>query len=340
MRGALASTERRAGVFRADVCKAEPPEPNCAWYQPMHFFGRRWGIYIREQCVLHEALAVAQRADPVEVAALGLTFGEVLQRALRAGFFLCPLSARAIPPQGREPRLPHVGHILGGSLSPLQVQRIQATFGTRDCLEESLANADSLLRLGDGRYSRKLGTPFRKALKAHLKASFAGQPLGYAQATNYLTDRAFRVGCHVLQSQMLDGTPKHTTSTQHWLAAPDLIRAMMDFSAQIYVVLPAGARPIFPTSHVDPRVTISTHEMVDVLVRHYGCERVKGGTGSHIKLKGPQGQTVTLTSDLTALPGHEIRQAMQKFLSDDATLRDLAVFRTGQAKSRVPLASV
>ena len=29
-----------------------PPEPNCAWYCPVHFFGHGWGIYIRECCVL------------------------------------------------------------------------------------------------------------------------------------------------------------------------------------------------------------------------------------------------------------------------------------------------
>lgn len=314
----------------------EPPEPNCAWYQPMHFFGRRWGIYIREQCVLHEAMAVARHADRAAIAATGLTFAEVLQRLLRAGFYSLFL----------HEQFHHKVESLGFRMlvtsgmdryRPYKFNVYRPTFGTRDCLEESLANADSYLRLSEGRYTRKLSTPFRAALKRHLKASFRGQPPGYAQAINYLQDGPFRDGCRVLQSQMLDGTPKHSTPIQHWLAAPDLIRAMMDFTAQIYVVLPAGARPVFPTGMIDPRVTISSREMAEVLVRHYGCERVKGGKGSHIKLKGPLGQTVTLTLDLTALPGHEIRQAMQKFLGDHATLRDLVEFRSGRAAPRVAL---
>jgi hypothetical protein len=150
----------------------------------------------------------------------------------------------------------------------------------------------------------------------------------------YLKETVFRDGCRTLQSQMLDTKLKPTTPILHWHAAPNLIRAMMDFTAQIYVVLPAGWRPVFPTKHIDPRVNISTREMVEVLARHYGCKKVKGGKGSHIKLKGPKGETVTLTPDLTALPGHEIRQALRKFLGEDVTLRDLDVFRTGKAAPR------
>src|SRR5262245_56768909 len=32
--------------------REEPPEPNCAWYCPIHFCGHGWGIYIRESCIL------------------------------------------------------------------------------------------------------------------------------------------------------------------------------------------------------------------------------------------------------------------------------------------------
>jgi hypothetical protein len=261
---------------------------------------------------------------------MGLTLGELLQRAYRAGFYAYFLHEQF------HHKVESLGFRMLLTSAKNHYERYKlsvyrATFGTTECLEESLANADSYVRLNEGRYTRKLGGPFRKALKRHLKASFPRQPPGYAQATEYLTETAFRNGCRTLQSQMLDGSVRHTTPIEHWLAAPDLIRAMMDFTAQVYVVLPAGATPIFSAAHIDPRVTISTDEMVTVLTRHYGCDRVKGGgKGSHLKLKGPQGQTVTLTSGLTALPGHEIRQAMRKFLGNEATLRDLDAFRQGR----------
>ncbi len=36
--------------------RSEPPEPHCAWYCPVHFFGHGWEIYIREGCILSHAI--------------------------------------------------------------------------------------------------------------------------------------------------------------------------------------------------------------------------------------------------------------------------------------------
>jgi hypothetical protein len=36
-----------------------PPEPHCAWYCPIHFFGHAWGIYIRESCILSSTIEIA-----------------------------------------------------------------------------------------------------------------------------------------------------------------------------------------------------------------------------------------------------------------------------------------
>ena len=35
----------------------------CAWYQPLHFFGQDWGIYIREECLLKLAIRIARYTD-------------------------------------------------------------------------------------------------------------------------------------------------------------------------------------------------------------------------------------------------------------------------------------
>jgi hypothetical protein len=36
-----------------------PPEPDCAWYCPIHFCGYGWGIYIRESCIFSLAIHIA-----------------------------------------------------------------------------------------------------------------------------------------------------------------------------------------------------------------------------------------------------------------------------------------
>ena len=41
----------------------QPPEPHCAWYCPIHFFGHAWGIYIRESCILSCAIEIARFVD-------------------------------------------------------------------------------------------------------------------------------------------------------------------------------------------------------------------------------------------------------------------------------------
>lgn len=53
----IIGAERRFIWRRLD--RQEPPEPHCAWYCPIHFFGHGWGIYIRESCILSHAVNIA-----------------------------------------------------------------------------------------------------------------------------------------------------------------------------------------------------------------------------------------------------------------------------------------
>jgi hypothetical protein len=35
----------------------------CAWYQPIHFFGSDWGIFMREECLIKLAVSIARNTD-------------------------------------------------------------------------------------------------------------------------------------------------------------------------------------------------------------------------------------------------------------------------------------
>jgi len=53
----------------------------CAWYQPMHFFGHEWGIFIRRDCIQVMAVQIARFLPN------GTPFSPALLKALiRAGF--------------------------------------------------------------------------------------------------------------------------------------------------------------------------------------------------------------------------------------------------------------
>ena len=48
------------GISDLRDIRREPPEPHCAWYCPIHFFGHGWGNYIREECILSTAADIAR----------------------------------------------------------------------------------------------------------------------------------------------------------------------------------------------------------------------------------------------------------------------------------------
>jgi hypothetical protein len=62
-----------------------PPEPLCAWYCPVHFFGHGWGIYIREDCVLTYALDIATFINWPSVR---IPRAEIPRQMLRSAFYV------------------------------------------------------------------------------------------------------------------------------------------------------------------------------------------------------------------------------------------------------------
>ncbi len=313
-----------------------PPEGICAWYCPIHFFGHGWGIYIREECVLHEALSIAWHVDWKAVAALKLSFTATVRRLLRAAFYTMflheqfhhkveSLGFRLLVSTGKDHYRPYKWNVY------------RPTFLTPNCIEESLANADSYLRLNEPRYKEKLGAPFRKALRAHLRASFASQPPGYREGLNFLADALFQPALHSLQSRVKDGAITPTTPPRHWQVSSDVIRSMMDITEEIYVVLPVGARPLFPVGSIDPRPGVSTAGMVKALERGWGCRVVPGGKGSHVKLRTPKGEQIILTGNQDVLAPKIVVQAMRKVMGPQANLASLDEFLSGERARRAPV---
>jgi hypothetical protein len=98
-----------------------PPEPDCAWYCPIHFCGYGWGIYIRESCIFSLAIHIAAFVNWSLV---------------------------------HIPQTEIARHLLLGAdrYRPYKRKVYSRTFNTSDCIEESLANAESYRRLAEDRY--------------------------------------------------------------------------------------------------------------------------------------------------------------------------------------------
>ena len=307
----LGQIENGQAVISELTEDGEGPEPHCAWYCPIHFFGRGWGIFIRERCLLSVAIRIARYVDWSSVGYMGLSLAELGRRLMRSAFYALFL----------HEQFHHKVESLGFRLlvstgsdryRPYKSSVYRPTYMTPDCLEESLANAESYLRLSEERYVKRLGQPFKSALQSFLVASFAVQPPGYCEALNYITDAAYKLGQQRLHSAMLDGLYPPTTPSSRWAVAPYMMRARMNIDADIYVILPAGAKPLFRPTTIDPGVTISTERARKSLIEKYGYSEVSGGKGSHVKLIKIGHKPIVLRGNQGALSPGLLRDVLSR----------------------------
>ena len=286
--------------------ETEPPEPHCAWYCPIHFFGHGWGIYIREGCILSHAIDIASFVHWQPIRA---PRSKIAQQLLRSSFYLFflheqfhhkveSLGFRLLIASGSDRYRPYKGNVY------------RKTFLTSDCLEESLANAESYRRLGEPRYVQRVDVAIRKGLKDYLKASIPLQPPGYAEGVKYLAETAYRNGLYCLQSLILDGIFPATTPARHWSVAPNMITALADITDDIYMVLPHGARPSFRPTSFDPGATVSSRALEGALTKHHGYRSIPGGKGSHVKLAKPGAPTIVLPGNRPVLSPGVVKHAL------------------------------
>jgi predicted RNA binding protein YcfA (HicA-like mRNA interferase family) len=302
----IRSGDQRTASSLRDV-SAEPPDPHCAWYCPIHFFGHSWGIYIRESCILSHAKDIAAFVDWRTVHASPPSVARQLLRSAFYVFFLHEqfhhkvesLGFRLLVSTGTDRYRPYKANVY------------RTAYLTSACLEESLANAESFRRLNEPRYTQRVDKPIRDALRNLLRFIIPKQPPGYSEGAHYFQEAAYRSGLYKLQSQALDGLLVPTTPLGHWSVAPNMITALTDITDNIYVVLPKkGASPIFRPTSIDPGATVSTSAMVGALTKHYGYQYVPGGKGSHVKLKKPGAQTIILPGNRPALSPGVVKHAL------------------------------
>lgn len=286
--------------------RTEPPEPHCAWYCPIHFFGHGWGIYIRESCILSLTFDIARFVDWRLVRG---SSSAIARQLLRSAFYVLFLHEQF------HHKVESLGFRLLIATGADRYRQYKAkvyrrNYLTADCLEESLANAESYRRLSEDRYTKRVEKAIRDGLRKYLKASIPRQPPGYAQGVDYLPEPDYRTGLHKLQSQILDGATTPYTPMGHWSVAPNMITALTDITDDIYVILPRGARPIFRPTSVDPGFTASSRELEDALKKHHGYQHVPGGKGSHVKLKKPGAPTIHLPGNRAVVSPGVVKQAL------------------------------
>jgi len=213
----------------------------CAWYEPIHYYGSDWGIYVRMDCILSQALRVARFLR--KPAPPSRSLARALVRASTYAYFLHEqyhhkvesLAIRLQVVERHPIYIPYTNHVY----LPAQ--------GTDDQLEEALANADIFRRLPTDPYEAWISSLVVKATRYYLSATFPHEPPGYRKAVSYLGVTLFEAGENLLHSRVHEATLKPTQPAADWLIATRLMQSLFRVTDNIWLLVTPGGRPMLPT---------------------------------------------------------------------------------------------
>ncbi|MSQ24668.1 MAG: hypothetical protein EXR49_00060 [Dehalococcoidia bacterium] len=150
----------------------------CAWYQPIHNYGRAWGIFIEEGCILQRTKDIARFLwSPTP---LTRPLARVLLRVATYSYFLHEHYHHKV--ESLAFRLEVVDR--SGIYGRYQRRVYRPALGTDHLLEEALANADALHRLSDQPYRTWIGKQVVDATRSYLEETFPFNPLQSAWLPN------------------------------------------------------------------------------------------------------------------------------------------------------------
>lgn len=299
---------RRVPPEAGEDSSAYGPWSPAAWYCPIHFFGEAWGIYIRESALFSISTDIARQVNWSQVK---VNKSKMAQQLLRAAFYVLflheqfhhkveSLGLRMMVAASKQFYIPYSRGVY------------QATFRTDDCLEESLANAESYRRFKESTYKNIFDTAIHGGLLEYLLTSFKGAPPGYRRAPDFLSEKKFRDGLWRLQSQVKEGVLLPSWPSSQWAVAGNMTKALKPISSEIFLIVPTGHKPIVSKKDIRPGFTATTAALQGALIRHYGFREVSGGKGSHIKLQHADATTVVLTNRCNGMSREVITQAIKK----------------------------
>jgi hypothetical protein len=269
----------------------------CAWYRPIHYYGVNWGIFIREDCVLDDAVRIARLVNPIELSGLGQ------HPRLRASYAIRAALMSLYLHEYFHHKIESLGlrlHVATGH-SKYLVYRLNVYMqflGTDNCYEEGLANADSYSRLTESRIIKAVPKPYLNGLKKMLRAEFAAGVPGYRLADLLFHKSGnFRPTLHHswmnnMQEQVNQGRffqfPFGRSfgisgpQFPDWDVAPQMIRGLFPVHSNppIWTAVPRGAVP--QIGRASPALSATSTEMARICQDHGYEER--SGT-KHRKFK-------------------------------------------------------
>jgi len=269
-----------------------------AWYLPIHFYGEEAAIYMREDGLLDIAarmitlLPERRRGDPD--AAMGACRSAFTVLFLHEAFHH-KIESFAIRGEVVEQRRLYVPYVRNVTMPLLQR-------GSDEVIEEAIACAEMITRLGEPKYKRGIGTDILDARIQHLRSWIPQLGPSYRRGLEFVPKERHDDGVRQLQSHVQEGTITPLRDPRHWRAAPQMDRGILNFETLTKVIVPIGTEPLIPWFSPPFRGTISSRAVLRVLTTHFDyAEQVKRGKGSHRRLTSPTLATQTVPDNREAL---------------------------------------
>ena len=278
----------------------EPPQWDVwAWYQPIHYFGPDFGIYIKESALLECARRIrGQHGGAVPHGRAGLLFAKACVRAAFATLYLHEqyhhkTESFALRLHVVQQRPVHPAYFWGV---------YKRTSGTDGQIEEGLANADSWFRMRTDPYRAWISHSVLHATLMYLEASFAVAPPGYRNAQRLLNRGAFDDEQHVLFAQVQEGSTKPGRKAfADFGIATHVNRGLFDIKQRIFTIVPRGTASALP---VHPAILPLKTSTLERHITKTGWSPVKGGgKGSHSKYRDERGRMIVLPHAKDVSPG-------------------------------------
>lgn len=263
----------------------------CAWYQPIHFNGYDWGIFIKEECIRN----FAQKLYVELTKSLGTitpttpkSKKQLVKALLRTAFsvyyhhefFHHKMECFGIRLHSVERRCAYTSYFKSVYIPQK---------GTNNQLEEALANAHMYREFNCTPWIPK---KICEATRKMFDRTFPSEPPGYRKAIDYLKNSEYEPGKRELFSRMQEGLLSPIKNPDEWVLGPRLDHAFFNIKSDIWTVVRPGTKSIIP-AFATPIKTCTTSDMVK-LCNSKGYNQVPGGKGSHIKLKKPGASTIIL----------------------------------------------
>jgi predicted RNA binding protein YcfA (HicA-like mRNA interferase family) len=273
-----------------DPAESRAPEWDIwAWYQPIHFFGPTWGIYIRETGLIECARRIGRALPP----GLATTYsrGVLAKAVVRAAFSALYLHEQYHHKTESAALRMHV--VERRAIYPDYHRKVyRTTAGTKDQIEEGLANADAWYRITENAYTKWTGRTVTRATRDYLERSFLTAPPGYANAAALLGKDDFETEQQLLWSQVQEGLAPTRATPSEFGIATHLNHSLFGISQRIWTIVPAGGRSILP-SH--PAIAPLATSRLERLIKRNGWSEVAGaGKGSHRKFRHSDGRMIIL----------------------------------------------